>query len=889
MTFLKSKHYLFLVFSLLLSLNVKAQCSDLTVNTTTYSNTGLSTCGFGDDFSSSSACGSSYMGGDDFVIVYTPTTTGNIDIALTNTGSWTGVFVTDLCPNNGGATCLSSNTNSGGNPSITGLSVTAGTTYYITVSTWPSPQCTAFDINITTAAGPPVNDDCSGAIPLTVNPDLNCGTTTSGTVASATASSQSSTSCSGTEDDDVWFSFVATNTSHSIDLLNIAGSTTDMYMSLWSGSCPSLSLVSGTCSDPNSQTVSGLTIGQTYYLRVYTWTSTTGQNSTFDVCIGTPPPPPSNDDCSGAIALTVNPDYLCGSTTAGTVVSATASSQSSTSCSGTEDDDVWFSFVATGSSHSIDLMNITGSTTDMYMSVWSGTCPTLSLVSGSCSDPNSQVVTGLTVGQTYYIRVYTYTSSTGQTSAFDICVGTPPPPPSNDDCSGAISLTVNPDLTCAATTSGSVGSATASSQSSASCSGTEDDDVWYSFVATSTSHQITLSNITGSTTDMYHSVWTGTCPSLTLLAGSCSDPNSQTLTGLTIGQTYYIRVYTYTSTTGQTSSYDICVGTPVPPPACNGSLPAPNDACASATSINTFDGYCGTTLASYTVDANSAFCGSIDNNSWLQFVASETSVSITWWITGGASCSSGVQFEAYSGTCGSLTALSSSCVNPTGSTGANGIFSFSGLTIGNTYYIMIDGYAGNVCNYTWQAQSGILPIEIVNFKGVAYAKQNQLTWETKSEINNDYFIIEKSVDGKNFYPIGKIKGSGNSSTSITYNFSDLDINSRNSYYRIKQVDFDGKISYSFTITVERNEKLIYIYPNPSEGLLNFNFNNLPTGQYQIKYTNILGVTIIEEITLNSNSSSLKSDEFKRLPNGIYIITVVNNNQEIMTQEKIIKK
>jgi hypothetical protein len=133
---MKKKYLLF--YFVLINYISFSQCNDLTVNTTTYSNTGLTTCGFGDDFSSTDACGSSYMGGDDYVIVYTPTTTGNIDITLSNTGTWVGLFVTDLCPNNAGATCISSNTASGGNPSITGLSVTAGTTYYITVSTWPS-------------------------------------------------------------------------------------------------------------------------------------------------------------------------------------------------------------------------------------------------------------------------------------------------------------------------------------------------------------------------------------------------------------------------------------------------------------------------------------------------------------------------------------------------------------------------------------------------------------------------------------------------------------------------------------------------------------------------------------------------------------------------------
>lgn len=126
---------------------------DMTINTTTYSNTGLTTCGFGNNFSSSDACSSNYMNGEDIVIAYTPTTSECVNIALSNTGTWVGLFVLNNCPDATGASCLANNTNSSGNPSITNFNVTAGTTYYIVVSTWPSPNCTAFDLNITACAG----------------------------------------------------------------------------------------------------------------------------------------------------------------------------------------------------------------------------------------------------------------------------------------------------------------------------------------------------------------------------------------------------------------------------------------------------------------------------------------------------------------------------------------------------------------------------------------------------------------------------------------------------------------------------------------------------------------------------------------------------------------
>lgn len=143
-------------------------CNNLTVSTTNFSQTGLTTCGAGDDFSSSDVCEDSYMNGDDFVIEYTPTTTGCVSISLTNTDTYTGIFATDECPSSPTATCLGSVTNSAGNPTLASLSITAGQTYYLTVSTWPSPQCTPFDITISTITCPivPTNVTCGAMDPI---------------------------------------------------------------------------------------------------------------------------------------------------------------------------------------------------------------------------------------------------------------------------------------------------------------------------------------------------------------------------------------------------------------------------------------------------------------------------------------------------------------------------------------------------------------------------------------------------------------------------------------------------------------------------------------------------------------------------------------------------
>ncbi|MGB5072007.1 MAG: GEVED domain-containing protein [Flavobacteriales bacterium] len=133
----------------------------------------------------------------------------------------------------------------------------------------------------------------------------------------------------------------------------------------------------------------------------------------------------TNDDCDGALTVPVNPNFECGQTVAGTVTGATGSGVTST-CVGTANDDVWFTFMATDTLHRFSLINQTGSTTDMVMMLWEGTCGSLVAVPNGCSDPQVMNVGGLTPGTTYYLQVYTYFSTPGATAAFDVCIGTLP-------------------------------------------------------------------------------------------------------------------------------------------------------------------------------------------------------------------------------------------------------------------------------------------------------------------------------------------------------------------------------------------------------------------------------------------------------------------------------
>ncbi|MGL2964504.1 fibronectin type III domain-containing protein [Flavobacterium sp. RSB2_4_14] len=303
-----------------------------------------------------------------------------------------------------------------------------------------------------------------------------------------------------------------------------------------------------------TQSVTGLSPGTTYYYRIL---ASNGCQSAY--VLGTATTSVINDECVNAIPLTVNPSSVCVTSTVGTTIGAT---QSTPGCSGTADDDVWYSFTATTTSHTI---TVTPSTLyDAVFQLYIGNCatPANCIDNGSVFlpyDPETVTFTGLNIGTVYYIRVYSYYSTAPDRGDFSICITTPVAP-TNDDCAGATPLTVNPTTTCATSTNGNTQYAT---QSQVGCTGNADDDVWYSFVATGTRHTVTVNPIT--LNNVVFEVFSGNCLGLTSLqcVNNTNGANFETttLTGLSIGTIYLVRVYS-NGNAGNAGTFSICVTTP---------------------------------------------------------------------------------------------------------------------------------------------------------------------------------------------------------------------------------------------------------------------------------------------------------------------------------------
>ncbi len=276
--------------------------------------------------------------------------------------------------------------------------------------------------------------------------------------------------------------------------------------------------------------------------------------------------------------------------------------------------------------------------------------------------------------------------------------------PANDNCFGATLLT--PNASCIPVT-GTVANAT---QSLAGCAGTADDDVWYSFVATQTSLGVQVSGSAGfNPVIQVFSAGCSSLSSLTCANSSTSVNETAVLNTLLVGVTYWIRVYHFAATIPTTPTFTICISPQPVMPNCAVSTPAGNT-CADAALICDVNGYCGSTSAAYTPDGwpslNTAFCGSIENDSYIQFVANASTVSLNVWVTSSAS-NLGIQVLIFSTTgCGGpVTAYT--CVSPLAPSAVAQGVTATGLIPGNTYYMMIDGFAGDVCNYVIGVNSGI--------------------------------------------------------------------------------------------------------------------------------------------------------------------------------------
>ena len=419
------------------------------------------------------------------------------------------------------------------------------------------------------AIAQPGNDACGNATPLT--PGLTCSNI-GGTLRTASGFSTPTASinafCGNSASPDVWYSFVASSSFPSIRLSSMG---TNMRVSprlqiFNTTSCAAIDLNanSNNCVSGNNTTTLNMTpstslnVGTTYLVRVFTNGNSvsSGTASTWDFNICVVDPAPANDLCLNSILLTSSTSCI---NTSGSIYASTltATSINAPNCASGATRDIWYRFVAQTTNPTITLSNIGVNFTN----------PGIQLLSNNCGGTFTSYYCGstsitadfLTPGNTYYIRVFSTSASapsSGAGAGFNICVVDPvTPPPGNDECTGAVNLSVG--ISCSNTNSDMAGATVSSTPLGGTCTGPNAYDVWFKFKAVGPNETITLGSLGTNFLTPRIEIFSGNCGALTsMFCGSSPFAAS----GLTAGNTYYVRVYSTTAPPPNGNArFNICV------------------------------------------------------------------------------------------------------------------------------------------------------------------------------------------------------------------------------------------------------------------------------------------------------------------------------------------
>jgi len=175
-----------------------------------------------------------------------------------------------------------------------------------------------------------------------------------------------------------------------------------------------------------------------------------------------------------------------------------------------------------------------------------------------------------------------------------------------------------------------------------------------------------------------------------------------------------------------------------------------------------------------------------------------------------------------------------------------------------------------------------LPVKLTSFTGENKGTIIKLSWTTATEINNSGFELQRSSDGVNFHKIAFVdsKGrSGNSNTDLSYSIEDINPFPGNNYYRLKQIDINGRFEYSKVILLKQAKPNVIIvkniFPNPAFENVNITINSSIKESISIVVTNIEGKIVMRvetQLTRGDNQISLLSGS---LTAGVYLIKITS--------------
>jgi hypothetical protein len=164
----------------------------------------------------------------------------------------------------------------------------------------------------------------------------------------------------------------------------------------------------------------------------------------------------------------------------------------------------------------------------------------------------------------------------------------------------------------------------------------------------------------------------------------------------------------------------------------------------------------------------------------------------------------------------------------------------------------------------------VLPVAFMNLKATRSLQNLTIQWATASELNNSHFEIQRK-QGDAWITVGTELGNGTSSRVNNYNFTDQNAPFETTYYRIKQIDFDGKSGYSSVVVAHSSSSTeLKIWPNPASSLLTI---NREISENEIRVTDANGKDVFTSMHIQKSTSEFSTLDISALPLGVYILRI----------------
>jgi hypothetical protein len=188
--------------------------------------------------------------------------------------------------------------------------------------------------------------------------------------------------------------------------------------------------------------------------------------------------------------------------------------------------------------------------------------------------------------------------------------------------------------------------------------------------------------------------------------------------------------------------------------------------------------------------------------------------------------------------------------------------------------------------YNYTCLTGVvLPIQLLNFRGTRLNYFAKLIWQTATEMDNNYFQVERSSDGITFIAIGRVTSQGNTTSGFSYSFIDSFPQRGNNYYRLRQVDRNGRTTLSDTVVVQFDTYVgnaIKVFPTLSTGIVRVMLMNTNDVLKEIVVYDITGGTAI----YYTGTGLQHQLNLSNLPNATYIIKVFTE-KNILSQKVVL--